>query len=380
MGLRGYGWSILSKSDTPSFGHDLADEGALHAMWSTRCQIVHLRSVEEWSRWRLQCDRMSWSRVLFLVSDENTWHAMLGAEQMVWHYGKFRADRKAGQPHGWLCMCEGYAEALRGAWDHTSGVVHALECHMGLWEPERKSALHDAWRAYPIAAANPSPRGARKRTVVATPSQTESVPEGISFHFEEPRPDVTPEIKQAVRRLHLNTGHASAHDLARMIRMAGGCKAAVDCAKHLRCSTCLRHTRPGRQCPAHIPDESRQFNDRVQLDLFCVTDVSGINHWFMLVCDTYTGFVSGCLVHDHSSQTLWKAYRECWLQWAGPPLRLVGDQERGLQSEEFLKQVSLSGSRMDASAPYASWQKAKVERCIESIKDIVKKSVSHCQA
>eukprot|EP00971_Amphidinium_carterae_P041132 807786-Amphidinium_carterae.1 len=383
LALKECGWSVLDKGQSPCLASDTCDPERLQAMWAARCQIVRLDCVQEWHRWLSWCHSDSMSRVLFIIGGHDVWDVMLGMD-MDWRHGQFNGNDKKGAPLGWICLCHGYSDSLKHAVSYSNGVVSAVEAHMSMWEPQRKYALNACWvsahRVYPTAGA--SGRAGRtatagRRTALA---QVESLPEGISFCFETPREDITPEIKQAIRRLHLNTGHGAPHDMARMIRMAGGSRAAVDCAKGLRCSTCARHARPGRPSPAHIPEESRQFNDRVQLDLYCVTDVEGLNYWGLLVCDSYTGFVSGCLVPDHSSVSLWRAYRECWLQWAGPPMCLVGDQERGFESEDFIRQACQSGSRVDPAAPYAPWQKSKVERNIESVKEIIKKSVSHCQA
>eukprot|EP00971_Amphidinium_carterae_P118954 2356782-Amphidinium_carterae.1 len=100
----------------------------------------------------------------------------------------------------------------------------------------------------------------------------------------------------------------------------------------------------------------------------------------MLVCDSFSGFIACGLVTDHRSETLWRRFRESWMSWAGPPMKLVADQERGLVSHAFLDMASRAGVKVEPAAPYASWQKGKTERSIQTVKEILRRSISHVQA
>eukprot|EP00971_Amphidinium_carterae_P081540 1613138-Amphidinium_carterae.2 len=92
--------------------------------------------------------------------------------------------------------------------------------------------------------------------------------------------------------------------------MAGGCKAAVECAKGIHWSARIRHSRPGRPAPAHMPGEPT------------VQWLGSTGFALCYGCEWYS------LVRDDSSATVWKAHTESSLPWAGQPPLLVGDQER----------------------------------------------------
>ena len=202
--------------------------------------------------------------------------------------------------------------------------------------------------------------------------EEESSYNGITFDFEGQMSVTNSSLRNAIRRLHVNTGHASPADLARVIRTAGGSLQAIKCAKALRCVSCVKTQRHKLQRPSRIKPEDVQFNECVYIDLYEIPDAAGKSFWFCLMCDEATDFCTGYMIKGHDSQSLWEAVETQWLLWAGPPDRIRGDNERGLVSEDMLKKLSRAGIYWDPVAPKAPWQKGKVERKIEFTTELAK--------
>ena len=73
-------------------------------------------------------------------------------------------------------------------------------------------------------------------------SEPTRTPTGISFDDTKLDPSdrqaLTPGIKTALRRLHVNLGHPTNDDLTRCLAAGGGIRVAQMAVKFLRCSTC----------------------------------------------------------------------------------------------------------------------------------------------
>ena len=78
-----------------------------------------------------------------------------------------------------------------------------------------------------------------------------------------------------------------------------------------------------------------------------------------------------------TAEELYSLIESGWIDWAGPPDRLVADSERGFASETFAGKLGRAGVLFVPSAGYAPWQKGKCERKIQSFKSIVRKTVLH---
>ena len=131
--------------------------------------------------------------------------------------------------------------------------------------------------------------------------------------------------------------------------------------------------------PGKPRDNIGQFNDTVMGDLAYVRDSKGISHGFLVLVDEGTDWcVCKYIGHGTNIKTAEQLYdyiEECWINWAGPPDVFVADNERGFSAELFVTKLGRAGTLYTPSAAYAPWQKGRVERKIESIKMIIKKTV-----
>ena len=142
--------------------------------------------------------------------------------------------------------------------------------------------------------------------------------DGITFEFSRPELGrrVGPAVRSALRRLHVNTGHTPAKDLARLVRLAGGSEDAVLGCTALRCSACERMQKPQLARPSRFKPEDLQFNEVVFGDLFELPDSRGTSYWFLLMIDDATSYSTIGLVAAHVDEELWRAYEVGWLAWA----------------------------------------------------------------
>ena len=103
--------------------------------------------------------------------------------------------------------------------------------------------------------------------------------EGITFEIPRSHAKhVSLALKHAIRRLHVNTGHAPPEAMARVISKAGGSGSAMICAKGLQGSVCKQSNRPKIPRPSKIRLGDTQFTEIVDGDLFKVHEQDGAGH------------------------------------------------------------------------------------------------------
>ena len=198
-------------------------------------------------------------------------------------------------------------------------------------------------------------------------------PDGVSFDVPPADKHLYPDdLKVALRRLHCNAGHPANSDLKRCLRVAKGSQLAQKLCDHLRCSTCEALQRPKTPRPGKVPAEGLQFNESVQLDLFYLVDATGKRQWFMCIVDVATDFVVARWIRSHDAPTLWSAWCDAWVGWAGPPDVAISDNERGLIAADWVDKASQAGTHVWPTAAYAPWQKGRVERRISAMKDTMR--------
>ena len=102
-------------------------------------------------------------------------------------------------------------------------------------------------------------------------------------------------LLNAIKQLHVNTGHPSNASLARSIRVTGGSQRAVEMALNFRCEVCESQRRPGPHLPSRIRID-RDFNDSIGVDLFTLHDYQGRPLTFLNMVDMASGFTIACIV------------------------------------------------------------------------------------
>ena len=125
--------------------------------------------------------------------------------------------------------------------------------------------------------------------VASRTSEPIMTPMGISFDDTKLDPSdrqaLTPGIKTALRRLHVNLGHPTNDDLTRCLAAGRGSRVAQRAVKCLRCSTCERMSRTRSHRPSRIPTDGERFNERLFVDLCDLVDVRGNRYWWLVAVD-----------------------------------------------------------------------------------------------
>lgn len=201
---------------------------------------------------------------------------------------------------------------------------------------------------------------------------------GITFSVPRGRKLSEP-IKQSLKKLHCNLGHPSKADLKRFLKLGGVTGEILEAVDWLECITCQHARKPKSHRVASIPPSQVVFGDEVQLDCFKIHDSRGKGHWFLSILDRATSYHIIKRLQDHAPETLYNAFRDGWVNWAGPPNQVTVDMEGGFRGRPFWEEVGQCGSCIVSIAGTAHWQAGKVERHNQIIKDILKQVINHTQ-
>ncbi|CAL1132729.1 unnamed protein product [Cladocopium goreaui] len=165
-------------------------------------------------------------------------------------------------------------------------------------------------------------------------------------------------IAKALKRIHQNLGHPSNADLSRHLRLAGAGDLAVKAAQAIKCETCSRLTGPGTRRPGRVV-RPLDFNQEVCVDTIALYDVDGGKIDAISILDVATGYHLVCRIRGRKSADLLQDFMDHWVQWAGPPLQVTCDEERGLM-KEFTDGLDMLGIRSRYTAGQAHWQNGAV--------------------
>lgn len=145
---------------------------------------------------------------------------------------------------------------------------------------------------------------------------------------------ISPVIRQAVRRLHENTGHRSNRRLARALVVAGAPPEVVKAARCLKCSVCDERRGPKTRRPASLP-VPKDTSDQVHIDIFEAEDVNEVRFYVVHCIDHATRFQMAEVLPNKSSEAVINFLKTRWFPIFGPPRVLVADQGREFISWNF---------------------------------------------
>ena len=106
--------------------------------------------------------------------------------------------------------------------------------------------------------------------------------------------------RQAVLRLHQNTGHRAPLRLAKALAIAGASPEVIRAAKEIKCDVCAENAKPPPHRPASLP-RPRQFRDQVHVDLVAVKNIHGMTSWVMHGIDSVSGYQVAQLLADKTA-------------------------------------------------------------------------------
>ena len=187
---------------------------------------------------------------------------------------------------------------------------------------------------------------------------------------DETKVHVSAGLKQAIRRLHENTGHRSPKRLARALAIAGAPSEAVAAAKAHRCDICAEKAPAKSRRPASLP-VPKDMGDQVHVDLIEIFDAAENRFYVAHATDFATRFQAAEVLDDKSTKSVINFLTTRWLATFGAPRVLVCDQGREFVSWEMEEWASSVSTLLHHIAVQAPWQNGVAERSGGILKTIL---------
>ena len=196
---------------------------------------------------------------------------------------------------------------------------------------------------------------------------------GLDFHMEasddeevlndgaDAKLSILKGVRQAVQRLHVNTGHRSPARLARALLVCGASMEAVLAAKQLKCNVCQDRRQPRTRKPATLP-APRDVGEQVHIDLLVLEDGLRQDHYSVHVVDSVSRFQAAAVIEDKSSASVCRFLQRHWLPMMGVPRVLIADQGREFVSAEFAEFLEAWSIFLYHTAVQAPFQNGVCER------------------
>ena len=207
---------------------------------------------------------------------------------------------------------------------------------------------------------------ASERASEAFEGRSESERPSEAFASERLREDPGPdrrerEMRESVKRCHVNLGHPSKERFLHMLKSAGASARAIKIAKELKCDIC-EAKRPPPSRPVAKSRRAQQLNEQVNLDTFELPIFQSRNLHMLNIYDEGTGLqICTPLWRGKTAERVRKSYRKSWKRWCGCPKRILTDN--GAEFDGAMQEgLELDGSYVDRIAAYAPWQAGVTER------------------
>ena len=173
------------------------------------------------------------------------------------------------------------------------------------------------------------------------------------------------ELKLAIRRVHVNLGHAPQAAMLRALRISRASETAIKACRLFRCPDCPRLTEPRLPRPSKLP-VADEFNVQIGLDIFSEKDAKGHSWSWLNVFDQGTLFqVCSLMGQTHanpSSAEVLRAFTTSWTDWAGFPERGVVTDRAKYFLADFAEEIADHGCNFDTAAKASPWQIGQIER------------------
>ena len=170
------------------------------------------------------------------------------------------------------------------------------------------------------------------------------------------------QMLQTLHRLHVNLGHPSSSNLARVLKHGGASQAAIDLCRELQCDVCRAQKPPTPPPPAQT-NRAERFNQRIGLDVKYLPGwkpnqrIPALN--IVDYASSYQVMIP--LPGRETGASLRQALQERWIVWAGVPEEIVVDPAQTNLSDALTVPQELAGAMVSSTAAEAHWQLGKVE-------------------
>eukprot|EP00435_Cladocopium_sp_Y103_P025818 s3297_g6.t1 len=186
------------------------------------------------------------------------------------------------------------------------------------------------------------------------------------------------ELKLALRRVHVNLGHATTAQMLRAMRLSRASEVAIRACRLFRCPDCPRIQQPKKPRPSKLP-LTEEFNVEIGLDLLHEKDANGhLWSWLNVLCQGTTFQI--CILlpdtnYNPSSSDVLQAFEQGWTSWAGYPERGIFTDRAKYFLRDFSEAMAAEGCYFDAASKASPWQLGQVERHGSIWKNVLKKMV-----
>ena len=184
-------------------------------------------------------------------------------------------------------------------------------------------------------------------------------------------PKISASAKQALKRLHENTGHRSGRRLARALAVSGAPPELIYAARRLKCSICDEQRAPKARRPATLP-VPKDVCDQVHVDIFEAWDINEKRFYVVHAIDFVSRLQMAEVLEHKSSSMVERFFRTRWLPVLGAPRVLIADQGREFVSAEFEQFCSERSIYLHHTAVQAPWQNGVCERGGAILKGIMR--------
>ena len=170
------------------------------------------------------------------------------------------------------------------------------------------------------------------------------------------------QMMQTLLKLHVNLGHPSCSNLARVLKHGGASQEAIELAREVQCDVCRAQKPPTPPPPAQT-HRAEHFNQRVGLD---VKYLQGWQPNQKVPCLNIVDYASSYqimvpLSGRATGEMIRQAFQERWVTWAGVPEEIVVDPDQASLSAALTVPQELAGAHVSTTAAEAHWQLGKVE-------------------
>eukprot|EP00439_Symbiodinium_sp_Y106_P022669 s217_g2.t2 len=173
------------------------------------------------------------------------------------------------------------------------------------------------------------------------------------------------EMKLAIKRVHVNLGHASTASMLRALRISRASEVALKACRLFRCPDCAHMSAPKEPRPSKLP-MTDEFNVQIGLDILTEKDSKGQGWSWLNILDQGTTFQTCALLGEtHANPTglvVLEALTTHWTSWAGFPERGVMTDRAKYFLAEFAEEFSSHGCTFDSAAKASPWQLGQIER------------------
>ena len=170
------------------------------------------------------------------------------------------------------------------------------------------------------------------------------------------------QMMQTLLKLHVNLGHPSCSNLARVLKHGGASQEAIELAREVQCDVCRAQKPPTPPPPAQT-HRAEHFNQRVGLD---VKYLQGWQPNQKIPCLNVVDYASSYqimvpLSGRATGEMIRQAFQERWVTWAGVPEEIIVDPDQANLSAALTIPQELAGAHVSTTAAEAHWQLGKVE-------------------